>query len=130
MAACKLPLSVVDRPRIDPRFAHRWIFRAFRGVGFVAELVGGLLPIAQDRGGGGEGRGERSARRRHRDRDDEQRTRCIEALDHEPHRRSNADTRSLLPPPPLLLLAEIARLIPVLAPLVSSRSFDLDFEVI
>lgn len=33
-------------------------------------------------------------------------------------------------PPPLLLLAEIARLIPVLAPLVSSRSFDLDFEVI
>lgn len=82
------------------------------------------------RGRGGEGRGERSARRRHRDRDDEQRTRCIEALDHEPHRRSNADTRSLPPPPPLLLLAEIARLIPVLAPLVSSRSFDLDFEVI
>lgn len=56
---------------------------------------------------------------------------------HQVHRGSGPRTApaiqcryTLSPPPPLLLLAEIARLIPVLAPLVSSRSFDLDFEVI
>lgn len=123
----------MDRPRIDPRFAHRWIFRTFRGVGFVAELVGGLLPIAQDRGGGGGGGGAREVPGGGIE---------IETMSSAPGASRLWTTNrtgdpmqihalsTLPPPPPLLLLAEIARLIPVLAPLVSSRSFDLDFEVI
>ena len=121
MAACN-PLPSPPRfigrgsgAGIDPR--SPWIFRAFRGVGFVAELRWGV--VADRPRSSRRGRGERNARRRRRDRDDEWRTRCIEALwttnlTGDP---MQIQALSILPPPPpllLLLLAEIARLISVL----------------
>lgn len=67
-------LSVVDRPRIDPRLA------GFSGRFVARPSWFGVAEIDQEEEEEREKRPEAASRSRH----DERRTRCIEALDHDP----------------------------------------------